>query len=864
MIGGLIFAAEAREELSPGWPDRTDTSPPWTRWWWPGSAVDEAGLTAELEAMAEAGIGGVEITPIYGARGAEDRYVEYLSPRWVELLKHTGREAHRLGMRVDMATGTGWPFGGPWVEPENASQRLVWRDGDLGGRLTNMDVKRAAPGGEGLVLDPFSAESINRYLERFDEAFEDLPNELLRGQFHDSYEYYGASWTSVLPERFESMHGYDVNDFGEALTGTSDELPEDTLARVKHDFRKTLDVLHQEYLQAWADWSRSRGWTIRNQSHGAPANLLDLYALADIPETEVFGSTPFPIPGLRRERDAIRVNLDVPEPLVSRMASSGAHVAGRNLVSCETATWLRDHWKVTLAYVKPEVDRIFLDGINHVFYHGTVYSPEDAEWPGWLFYASTQFNRRNPWWEDFSALNAYVGRVQSILQGGSHGNDVLLYWPIHELWHNPSGLEQQLTVHRVGFILDSPTGETAIRLRDAGYAFDYVSDKQIATLQASDGKLRAPGGDYSALVVPPLELLPVETLENLLTLARGGAVVIFSEWPTDVPGWGRLEERRDHFHTLLNDLPDADPVPGAASLAGISWDQGVLYQGDPVEALARSSAVAELMIDSGLECIRRLTDQGMDYFIANLTARGFDGWIPLGLAPESALLLDPLTGKGGVASLRRNNEDAVEMRLQLDPGESIVVRGLNEGSVSGPEWPYLSQSDTPIALETHWEITFIAGGPVLPEPIETESLESWTDLGGEDAVRFSGTARYAATVILDDREAADEWVLDLGDVRDSARVYVNGEYVQTLWSIPFRARIGSHLQPGENKLVIEVTNVAANRIRDMDRRGVDWKIMHEINFVDINYRPFDASDWTIQPAGLLGPVQLFPMAGRGE
>jgi hypothetical protein len=45
----------------------------------------------------------------------------------------------------------------------------------------------------------------------------------------------------------------------------------------------------------------------------------------------------------------------------------------------------------------------------------------------------------------------------------------------------------------------------------------------------------------------------------------------------------------------------------------------------------------------------------------------------------------------------------------------------------------------------------------------------------------------------------------------------------------------------------------------MDIRKADWKIMHEINFVNINYRRFDASGWNIEPSGLLGPVKLVPM-----
>ena len=54
-------------------------------------------------------------------------------------------------------------------------------------------------------------------------------------------------------------------------------------------------------------------------------------------------------------------------------------------------------------------------------------------------------------------------------------------------------------------------------------------------------------------------------------------------------------------------------------------------------------------------------------------------------------------------------------------------------------------------------------------------------------------------------------------------------------------------------------NLAANRIRDLDQRKVPWKIMREINFVNINYRPFDASGWPLTPSGLLGPVTLTPL-----
>src|SRR5437660_10402722 len=90
------------------WPAATSETKPWTRWWWMGSAVDSANLSAELETLAAGGFGGVEVTSIYGVRGYERAFVPYLSDRWIELLLHAAAEARRLGLGLDMPPGSGW------------------------------------------------------------------------------------------------------------------------------------------------------------------------------------------------------------------------------------------------------------------------------------------------------------------------------------------------------------------------------------------------------------------------------------------------------------------------------------------------------------------------------------------------------------------------------------------------------------------------------------------------------------------------------------------------------------------------------------------------------------------------------------
>jgi hypothetical protein len=832
------------------WPEVTRENKPWTRWWWPGSGVDKASLTQQLEKFAAAGLGGVEITPIYGAKGYESRYIDYLSPQWMEMLEHVGREAKRLGLGVDMANGTGWPFGGPWIDSSHALEKIALQNGQLTGVPTGMKVKRAAPGDEGLVVDPFSPDALKAYLAPFDRAFATFPRGLVRSQFHDSFEYFEASWTPRLPEVFRAQHGYDLQEHAAELMGQK-PLDAETLARLKSDYRDTLAALHLEYLRTWAAWAHAHGFLIRNQSHGAPGNLLDLYANADIAETEIFGSTPFPIPGLRRNADEVRHDQDLPETLVIRMASSAGHVAGHPLTSSETCTWLRDHWKVSLAYAKPEIDRLFTDGINHVFYHGTVFSPQDVPWPGWLFYASTQFNPNNSWWDDFSALNQYVTRVQSVLQRGQPDNDILLYWPIEDVWDNADGLMLQLAVHNVKWLTEQPLGKLAQSLIDRGYGFDYVSDAQLRAVRCEHQNLVTAGGTYKLLLIPATRRMPLETLRQIVALGRAGARVCFVQLPEDVPGLGHLAERRAELqslvaeaHQLSTDKRRAVYVAGTSPLASLPL---------PGVGEARETAA-----DVGLRFIRRATESGHAYFFANLTGNTVDQWITLGREAAHATLLDPLTGHWGAAALRQSPHGHPQLYLQLAPGESMLVTTTTRADATAPRWPYRKTAGTPHPLTGNWTIQFTKGGPELPPAIETTALKSWTELGGEPAQRFAGTARYRLEFDAPS-EAADDWLLDLGDVRESARVRLNGRDVTTAWSLPFRARVGEYLHAGHNVLELDVTNLAANRIRDLDRRGVKWKIMREINFVNINYQPFDASGWSLTPSGLLGPVTLTPL-----
>ncbi len=826
-----------------GWPFAvTPAQRPGVYWWWPGSAVTKGNIDWNLEGYRDAGFGLVHIIPIYGARSAEPRQIPYLSLEWMEMLDHTVRKAASLGITVDMTTGTGWNFGGPDLPPDAVDAKAHYDEQTKRVELApGMMVKRAAPGGEGHMINPFSPRAMDLYLERFSKAFDESGTARPRAQYHDSFEYNG-NWSAELLDAFKASRGYDLRDHLDVFFGKSASDP-DTLARLKCDYRQTLAELHRDAIRHWSDWAHQRGMMTRNQAHGAAANLLDVYAASDIPEPEIFGGPDYPIPGYRRDPAMNRAFAG--DPRVCMLAASAAHVAhpvGQQLVTSETGTWMIEHWHERLPHIKLEVDLFFLAGANQMLFHGSCYSPREAPWPGWFFYASTQMNSRNSIWRNVPTLTDFIGRCQAVLQAGRPANDVLLYWPIHDLWMTPEGMDMPLTVVKREWIDGQRFGQVASQFLAKGYAFDFISDRMLESLTVSDKGLVVPGGTYRTLVVPACKYMPETTLRRLAELREQGATIVFEQaLPSDVPGWGNLEARRAQLASDRMRLMRAD----------------VILATDAVAGLEQAGVTREPMADLGVRFIRRKIDDAYWYFIANHTAKDVDGWVSLGVPFAEGTLYDPMTGKTGRLSARTEGA-AGQVYLQLAAGESVVLcAGMKSSSQAA--WPYVKTAGEPVPLTGEWSVEFVDGGPELPSAYKIKDLVSWTETADARAKAFAGTARYTMRFPAPDGKA-DDWMLDLGDVRDSARVRLNGEAVGALISLPFRARVGSFLKPGANTLEIEVTNLSANRIRDLELRKVDWKIMKDANIVTVNYKKFCPDTWALEDSGLLGPVVLRPLA----
>jgi hypothetical protein len=447
------------------------------RWWWFGPAVTKPELQQELEQMKAEGIGGVEIATLYPLALDDPRTgfhnQSFLSDQHLDALRFAATTARRLGLRVDITLGSGWPFGGPHIPviraagqlrvevvplPQGAEStagpyidtgeqlisaflapvkdgQVLLRDAKqvstiVNGRLqipaplegvndviffissrTGMTVKRSAVGAEGFVLDHYDRAAIETHLHAVgDRLLEAFGNEPPYAVFSDSLEDDASDWTSDLMEQFRARRGYELMPYLPALIGDAGALS----SSVRHDWGKTLtELANERFLAPLHDWAKQHHTLFRSQSYGTPPVTLSSSRYADLPEGEGKASLL-----MWREFSDLR------------WASSSGHLFGNPVISSETWTWLHSPaFRATPLDLKAEADLHFLQGINQLVGHGWPYSPEEAGEPGWRMYAAAALNSHNPWSFVMPDLTRYLQRVSFAVRQGKPANDVALLLP---------------------------------------------------------------------------------------------------------------------------------------------------------------------------------------------------------------------------------------------------------------------------------------------------------------------------------------------------------------------------------------------------------------------------------------------------
>ncbi|HVM62456.1 MAG TPA: glycosyl hydrolase [Verrucomicrobiae bacterium] len=837
---------------------------PRTRYWWFGGAVTRRELARELAGMKQQGLGGVEIQSIYDALPAvpDHKPVLYASPEWADRVATCIKEAANLGLKVDLTPGSGWPYAGPWLDNTHAGQGLASQPITLDGpgvrqvtfkpqgpvlaitlrrigadgpaqMLTNSlspdgrisisvdegkwiatcfwaklggfgPHKRANRRDTGPVLDHLSAAAMDFHLNHCALPVLDRVGQLGGGTFGslfiDSWELGRPTWTTDLLQQFRARRSYDLTPYLDLITQKNGSA---TVTQIQRDYEQTLrDLIAENCYGELTRWSHRHGLLSRAQAHGSPSDWEDSYGMADIPEFEIDFKHPH-------------------VPIGADLALAAAHVYGHPLVSCESFTWLTEHWRMTMRDLREEADLIFASGANQLVFHGYSYSPPAAGFPGWDFYASCEIDPNNTFWPYFRPLADYMARNCLLLRSGRPVADVCVY-----------GTES------------APQGPN--------WLSDRVTDHVLAQAARMDGDRLAAGfGRYRVLILDA-ETTPLETMERIRDFIDGGLTVVAPRLPAEVPTFKDHDAQTAKLRQIVADL-----FPNKLGHTTRRVGKGTTYLADKskIPQVLRSLGIEPDLSADGELRVRWLHREGADYDLYLLNNPSADDAVrqTFSFRARGALeLWDAHSGKLEPTPYKMDN-GRVKADIALGPKESRLVMIRRDKPATGLTAIPSPEAKSTLDINGPWRVEFrhIDGRKSFERDFPT--LTDWTQI--DDLRHFAGTAIYRGQFRLARTPAGDVF-LDLGQVDDVASVIVDGKPAGIVFEEPFRVEVTGLVHTGENDVEIRVANRTENAIAPV---VAAWKGPGKwpgYFFVNRAYKTYDAAGADVHRSGLLGPVRL--------
>ena len=340
-----------------------------------------------------------------------------------------------------------------------------------------------------------------------------------------------------------------------------------------------------------------------------------------------------------------------------------------------------------------------------------------------------------------------------------------------------------------------------------------------------DGRIIFPDGmSYRLLVLPRLDTMTPPLLRKIKQLVDAGATVI-GEPPRKSPSLENYPQCDAEIERLAAEtwrsgrvIRDT-PATAAASDSPRTTAKGTPHPQFPdmycdyqmtAQVLSGMNIPPDFESDGDVRYVHR-HELGADiYFVGNRTSAPLSATCRFrvtGLRPE---LWDPVTGCWHPLPEFRRAEGRTSVPLEFAPGQSYFVVFRDGPRRSGTNFPPLKSV---VELAGPWEVTFDAkwGGP--DKPVTFKTLQDWTRRE-EDGIRYySGTAIYRKTFDVPSASPGKEQFLDLGEVKNLARVTLNGRDLGVAWCPPWRVALPAGLlKPAGNQLEIKVANLWPNRL----------------------------------------------------
>ena len=585
IISGQIPTGIGTDPLVTGFKNPPVDCWPHTRWWWPGNPVSKEEITYELEQMSSHGIHGVEqitMGPVF-----EKGNIPYLSDEFMEMLKHTVKEAKRLGMEVSLNFGgPGWIIGGVWVKEEEKSKDMVPTFTDLTGNQSYTGIlpdrliktKRSwehytskLDGDETLLA--VIAGKLDKDGKIIEKSLVNLTSTVIGKTI--SWKIPEGEWRLMAFWLKKNGISNAVDHFSKvAMENYCNFLGNKIYAALGDEFGKTVESLFVDSfelanLSSGINWStglleefrKEKGydltpllpavwWNVGEISpkirydvndflHKTGLNIFfktflewcDNHHIQGRIQAYGFNTDNIEASGLTHipEMEITAGEKDAADWFDTRIGpkqyvSSGAHIYGRKVVSAEVYTFI--HWeryRATLEELKIASDGYLLAGATKFYNHGYNFSPERFVSPSRSIGFAAYIHPQNVWWNYYPKLAEYIARCSFLLRQGDFAPDIALYSPLANQWAI-NVLNPRKWTREFNW------GELGNLLISNGYNYDLINDDALQNLaNIADGKIKIRNMLYKILILPNVETIPLKTLQFIEKYVEKGGVVIALE-----------------------------------------------------------------------------------------------------------------------------------------------------------------------------------------------------------------------------------------------------------------------------------------------------------------------------------------------
>jgi hypothetical protein len=817
-------------------------------WWLWNGPMTEGAILRDLDDLHSHGVSSVMIWAYYGLE------IEYLSDTWFERVHFAVAAARQRGMRVWLMDEGSYPSGfagGAFTRqyPDQRMKALVANRGVAaeGGKPVALDLSPQVlaawaverDSGRAVTLEIVSGKlnwtpppghwqiSLVEWQYRTPATRYVGSPGFLKNTQYSMFDFLDPAATrrflTIVHERYKRAIG---DEFGKTVMGFMGDEPDcspvpwttrsldEFQARKGYDLRPHLpglvapnpsEAARRVQADYWDVWSALlRDNFFRVQADWCASNGLEyivhlnqddnMPALVPLAGDYFRAMRSVQVPGV----DAIWRQIwpgtvaDFP-----KLASSAAHLNGRPRAFTESyAVYGRG---LTLEQAKWVMDYQFVRGIN--LFESMAFFSDTREFrayfqpPDW---------RSSPQWEQFSALAGYANRASYLLSIGTPAARIALFSPTASLWLGDTA------THRATF-------DIARRLLETQRDFDFI-DEQALGEPAAIGKGGLPNGSgqlYRAVVVPPGSVLSRKALETLRRFSSAGGTVVFAGGKP----------------ALAYDRTFRD-----ANAPAIDW--GVADPEIRLDGLGAADVRFAAPAPSIKYLHRRWRDADL-YFFFNES----DSALEVAATLEGTGAVQDWDARTGAIRtfVPRNTAEPMTLRLEAFGTRFVAIGAAPPGLA--PALPPPAKHMTLTAVPGPWQLRI--GGRELTTPLKT-----WSELGMPE---FWGAATYSIT-FSSDFAPGTALTLDLGEVRYSARVWINGHDIGALAWRPFHWDVTGDLRPGPNRIEVEVRNTAANELSGdpAHLREVEAKGWLRNSYI----RQYGRFDDEMVPSGLIGPVRI--------